>query len=53
MIWQPLPDELQARVAAEWGVEGLVEVVVVSGFYQMFATINQGFGIGVATTPAR
>ena len=48
MIWQPLPDELQARVAAEWGVEGLVEVVVVSGFYQMFATINQGFGIMAA-----
>ena len=54
MIWQPLPDELQARVAAEWGVEGLVEVVVVSGFYQMFATINQGFGIMAApASPAR
>jgi 4-carboxymuconolactone decarboxylase len=53
MTWQPLPDELQARVAAEWGAEGLVEVVVVSGFYQMFAAINQGFAIGVAATPAR
>jgi len=45
--WQTIPDELQARVAAEWGTEGLVEIVVVSGFYQMFAAINQGFGIGV------
>jgi 4-carboxymuconolactone decarboxylase len=45
MAWKLVPDELQARVAAEWGVEGLVEIVVVSGFYQMFAAINQGFGI--------
>ena len=27
----------------EWGAEGLVEIVVLSGFYQMFAAINQGF----------
>jgi 4-carboxymuconolactone decarboxylase len=47
MTWQIIPEELQARVEAEWGIEGLVEVVVVSGFYQMFATINQGFGIGM------
>jgi 4-carboxymuconolactone decarboxylase len=43
--WQPLPDDLQARAVAEWGREGLVEIVVVSGFYQMFAAINQGFAI--------
>jgi 4-carboxymuconolactone decarboxylase len=45
MAWQPIPDELQTRAAAQWGVEGLVEIVVVSGFYQMFAAINQGFDI--------
>src|SRR5271163_3409287 len=45
MAWQPVPDELQAHAAAQWGVEGLVEIVVVSGFYQMFAAINQGFDI--------
>jgi 4-carboxymuconolactone decarboxylase len=45
MAWQPVPDDLQARAAAQWGVEGLVEIVVVSGFYQMFAAINQGFDI--------
>lgn len=47
MAWQEIPDELQARVVAEWGREGLVEVVVVSGFYQMFAAVNKGFAIGV------
>ncbi|MGB7099036.1 MAG: carboxymuconolactone decarboxylase family protein [Xanthobacteraceae bacterium] len=45
MAWQPVPDDLQAGAVAEWGTEGLVEIVVVSGFYQMFAAINQGFAI--------
>ena len=48
MGWQLVPDDLQARAAAEWGKHGLVEIVVLSGFYQMFAAINQGFGIGAA-----
>ena len=45
--WQVVPDDLQARAAAQWGRSGLVELVVLSGFYQMFAAINQGFAIGV------
>jgi 4-carboxymuconolactone decarboxylase len=45
LAWQPIPDALQARVVAEWGTDGLVEIVVVAGFYQMFAAINQGFDI--------
>ncbi len=45
MAWQPIPGEVQTRAAAQWGLEGLVEIVVVSGFYQMFAAINQGFDI--------
>jgi len=40
-----LTDELQERAVAQWGREGLVEIVVLSGFYQMFAAINQGFAI--------
>src|SRR5712692_3200694 len=43
--WQVVPDDLQAQAAAEWGKHGLVEIVVLSGFYQMFAAINQGFSI--------
>ena len=45
MSWQALPGELQSRAVAQWGREGLVEIVVLSGFYQMFAAINQGFDI--------
>ena len=51
MAWQPVADELQARAVTEWGAEGLVEIVVVSGFYQMFAAINQGFAIKPPTHP--
>jgi len=35
LAWQPLPDALQVQAVAEWGKDGLVEIVVVSGFYQM------------------
>jgi 4-carboxymuconolactone decarboxylase len=45
MAWQAVPDDLQAQAAAEWGKHGLVEIVVLSGFYQMFAAINQGFDV--------
>jgi 4-carboxymuconolactone decarboxylase len=45
MTWQVIPDDLQARAADAWGKPGLVEIVVLSGFYQMFAAINQGFDI--------
>ena len=43
--WQVVPDDLQERAAGQWGKRGLVEIVVLSGFYQMFAAINQGFDI--------
>ncbi|MGE0035789.1 MAG: carboxymuconolactone decarboxylase family protein [Xanthobacteraceae bacterium] len=43
--WQIVPDDLQARAAAQWGKPGLVELVVLSGFYQMFAAVNQAFDI--------
>jgi 4-carboxymuconolactone decarboxylase len=53
MAWQLVPDDLQNRAAAEWGKHGLVEIVVLSGFYQMFAAINQGFGIGMPDAVGR
>jgi 4-carboxymuconolactone decarboxylase len=45
LAWQLVPEDLRASAAAQWGVKGLVEIVVVFGFYQVFATINQGFDI--------
>ena len=45
LVWQELPLELQRQAVAEWGDKGLLEIVVLSGFYQMFAAINNAFGI--------
>jgi 4-carboxymuconolactone decarboxylase len=45
MAWQIVPDDLQVQAITQWGKRGLVEIVVLSGFYQMFAAINQGFDI--------
>src|SRR5215472_10785725 len=45
MAWQIVPDDLQVQAVTQWGKRGLVEIVVLSGFYQMFAAINQGFDI--------
>jgi 4-carboxymuconolactone decarboxylase len=45
MAWQVVPDDLQVQAVTQWGKRGLVEIVVLSGFYQMFAAINQGFDI--------
>ena len=45
LAWKPVPDTLQERAVDAFGKEGLVEIVVLSGFYQMFAAINQGFDI--------
>jgi 4-carboxymuconolactone decarboxylase len=54
LAWQVIPDDLQASAVAQWGAEGLVEIVVLSGFYQMFAAINQGFAIAsTAGAPSR
>ena len=52
MAWQIVPDDLQVQAATQWGKRGLVEIVVLSGFYQMFAAINQGFDIRPAPKPA-
>jgi 4-carboxymuconolactone decarboxylase len=52
LAWQVIPQPLQVQAAAEWGNEGLVEIVVLSGFYQMFAAINQGFDIAALTKTA-
>jgi 4-carboxymuconolactone decarboxylase len=45
MAWQPVPDDLQERAVCEWGTQGLIEIIVLSGLYQMFAAINEGLSI--------
>ena len=45
LAWQDIPPHAQDAAIARFGVEGFVEIVVLSGFYQMFAAINQGFAV--------
>jgi 4-carboxymuconolactone decarboxylase len=52
--WHEVPQEVQDEAIRCFGKEGYVELVVLSGFYQMFSAINQGFGVALpagASTP--
>jgi 4-carboxymuconolactone decarboxylase len=43
--WKNIPEEVQAAAISAYGMEGFIELVVLSGFYQMFSTINEGFDV--------
>lgn len=43
--FQSLPEELQNEVIAHHGRKGLVEIVVLCGFYQTMGVINQSFDV--------
>jgi 4-carboxymuconolactone decarboxylase len=43
LLWKNIPKAVQDEAVQRFGVDGLVELVVLSGFYQMFSAINQGF----------
>lgn len=45
LCWKNVPDDLQQEAIQQFGKLGYVEVVVLSGFYQMFSAINQGFDV--------
>jgi 4-carboxymuconolactone decarboxylase len=47
LCWKNVPQALQDQCIETYGVEGFVEIVVLSGFYQMFSAINQGFGVAL------
>ncbi len=43
--WLDVPQAAQDAAIARFGVKAYVELVVVTGFYQMFSSINQGFAV--------
>ena len=45
LAWRDVPEGAQERAIRRFGREGLVELVVLTGFYQMFSAINQGFAV--------
>ena len=47
LSWQNIPQRVQDEAIKALGVKGFVELVVLSGFYQMFSAINQGFHVAL------
>lgn len=45
LIWKNIPQPLQDSAITVYGMQGFIEIVVLSGFYQMFSAINQGFDV--------
>lgn len=45
LAWRDVPAAAQQVALQRFGRQGLVELVVLSGFYQMFSAINQGFAV--------
>jgi len=43
--WKNVPYDIQNAAIAAYGRQGYIELVVLSGFYQMFSAINQGFDV--------
>jgi 4-carboxymuconolactone decarboxylase len=43
--WRDIPQPVQDAAIAAYTKEGFVEIVVLSGFYQMFSAVNEGFAI--------
>lgn len=46
LLWKNIPQDVQEEAISKYGVQGFIEIVVLSGFYQMFSAINQGLDIG-------
>lgn len=47
LAWKNVPQDVQDESIRRFGMEGFVELVVLSGFYQMFSAINQGFDVAL------
>lgn len=43
--FQNIPDKVQQEAISRYGMQGFIEVVVLSGFYQMFSQINSAFEV--------
>jgi len=47
LIYKDIPNTVQANAIEAYGMLGFIEIVVLSGFYQMFSAINEGFEISL------
>ncbi|MFO1101286.1 MAG: carboxymuconolactone decarboxylase [Methylocystis sp.] len=47
LSWRNIPSRVQDEAIRAFGLQGFVELVVLSGFYQMFSGINEGFDVAL------
>jgi 4-carboxymuconolactone decarboxylase len=47
LFFKNISDDIQAKAIEAYGKMGFIEIVVLSGFYQMFSAINQGFDVAL------
>ncbi len=47
LIYENIPNVIQANAIEAYGMLGFIEIVVLSGFYQMFSAIDKGFEISL------
>jgi len=47
MSYRSIPDKLQARIVELYGIKGLIEIVVLCGFYGLIGMVNTSFDVPV------
>ena len=52
MSYRSIPDTLQSRIAELYGVKGLIEIVVLCGFYSLIGMANTSFDVPITARPA-
>lgn len=47
LVYENIPSKIQESAIKAYGKYGFIEIVVLSGFYQMFSAINEGFDVAL------
>ncbi|MDD5007246.1 MAG: hypothetical protein PHU49_03550 [Syntrophorhabdaceae bacterium] len=45
LSYRSIPDKLQRELAGMYGMAGVIEIVVLCGFYQLIGEVNASFGV--------
>ena len=52
MSYQSIPEKLQSDIVALYGVKGLIEIVVLCGFYSLIGMVNESFDVPLSARPS-
>jgi 4-carboxymuconolactone decarboxylase len=51
MSYQSIPDTMQSRIVELYGIKGLIEIVVLCGFYSIIGMVNMSFDVPLTARP--